>query len=57
MFFWPFVGAFAGEMIKQQSFVPALKAAVGSFMGIMTGIVAKIIYCLVLLIYVIVQLF
>ena len=36
---------------------PALKAAVGSFLGLMAGIVAKVAYCLVLLIFVVVKLF
>lgn len=56
VFFWPFAGAFVGELLKQHSPMPALKAAVGSFMGIMAGIVAKVAYCLVLLVATIVAL-
>jgi uncharacterized protein YqgC (DUF456 family) len=57
IFFWPFVGAFVGEYLKQHEFQPSLRAAVGSFLGLMAGIVVKVIYCLVLIVYVIVQLF
>ncbi|MCR5445877.1 MAG: DUF456 domain-containing protein [Bacteroidales bacterium] len=57
VFFWPFVGAFAGEFIKQHEFHPALRAAVGSFLGMMAGIVVKVIYCLVLIIVVTIKLF
>lgn len=57
VFFWPFAGAFVGEMLKQHATLPALKAAFGSFMGIMTGIVAKVVFCLVLLVYVLTLLF
>ena len=57
VFFWPFVGAFVGEYLKQREFNPALKAAFGSFIGMMTGIVAKVTYCLVLLIALIIKLF
>ena len=57
VFFWPFVGAFIGEYLKQRDFDPALKAAVGSFLGMMAGIVVKVVYCLVLLVLLIVKLF
>ncbi len=57
VFFWPFVGAFVGEYIKQQEFSPALRAAFGSFIGIMAGSLAKVIYAAVLLIAVIAKLF
>ena len=57
VFFWPFVGAFVGEYIKQREPRPALRAAVGSFLGMMTGIVAKVVYCLVLIVFVTVKLF
>ena len=57
IFFWPFVGAFVGEYIKQRSLRPSLRAAVGSFLGMMAGIVVKVAYCLVLLIFVTVKLF
>lgn len=57
VFFWPFVGAFIGEYIKQQDLFPAFKAAFGSFVGIMTGSLAKVIYSLVLIVIVIIKLF
>lgn len=57
LFFWPFVGAFAGELIKQQSFVPALRSAFGAFIGIMAGSLAKVLYAVVLIVIVVVNLF
>lgn len=57
LFFWPFVGAFVGEYIKQNDLQPALRAAMGSFLGMMAGIVVKVVYGLVLLIFVAVNLF
>lgn len=57
IFFWPFVGAFVGEYIKQQDLLPALKAAFGSFIGIMTGSLAKVLYTLVLIVLLIIKLF
>ncbi len=57
VFFWPFAGAFVGELLKQRTFSPALRAAVGSFLGIMAGSFAKVLYALVLLVILIVNLF
>ena len=57
VFFWPFTGALVGEYIKQQELRPALRAAWGSFVGIMTGSLAKVVYGTVLLVIVIVKLF
>ena len=57
VFFWPFVGAFVGEMLKQGELRPAIRAAFGSFLGMMAGIVAKVVFCLTLLVIVIVKLF
>lgn len=55
--FWPFVGAFVGEYIKQQELRPALRSAFGAFIGIMTGSLAKVLYALALMVFVIVKLF
>lgn len=57
VFFWPFAGAFVGEILKQHELHSALRAATGSFIGIMTGSVAKVAYALVLMIVVIVKMF
>lgn len=57
VFFWPFAGAFVGEYLKQRTLRPALRAAFGSFIGIMTGSLAKVIYALTLIVIVIVRLF
>ena len=51
VFFWPFVGALVGEYLKQRQMRPALRAAWGSFLGMMAGIVVKVIYCIILLVH------
>ena len=51
--FWPFVGAFVGEYIKQQDFSPSLRAAVGAFVGFLTGTFLKLAYCIALLVVVV----
>lgn len=56
VFFWPFIGALIGEYLKQQELRPALRAAWGSFIGIMTGSLAKVVYGTVLLVIVITKL-
>lgn len=56
VFFWPFAGAFVGEYLKQRELRPSLKAAVGSFIGIMTGSLAKVVYALVLIVLVVAKL-
>ncbi len=56
VFFWPFVGAFVGEYLKQRDMHLALKAAWGAFMGIMTGSLAKVVYAIILIIKVIIAL-
>lgn len=55
--FWPFVGAFVGEYIKQQEFKPALRAAWGAFVGFICGTVIKLFYCITVLIIAIANLF
>lgn len=55
--FWPFAGAFVGEMIEGGEWKPAVKAACGSFLGLMTGTLMKVLYCIVLIIMLIVALF
>ena len=53
--FWPFVGAFVGEIIKQRQMRPAMRSAFGAFLGIMTGSLAKVVYAVTLAIVVIVR--
>ncbi|MBR1785092.1 MAG: DUF456 family protein [Bacteroidales bacterium] len=48
LFFWPFVGALVGEWMKQRQWKPALRAAWGAFIGLMTGTLAKVAYAIVL---------
>ena len=52
--FWPFVGAFVGEYIKQNKGKTALRAAWGAFLGFLTGTFLKLVYCIALLVIVIV---
>ena len=56
MVFWPFLGAFVGEYIKQQDLQPALRAGFGAFLGFLTGTLLKLVYCIALLVVVIVAL-
>lgn len=54
--FWPFVGAFVGEYIKQRDTQPALRASWGAFIGFLSGTLMKVVYCIALLVVVIVAL-
>lgn len=55
VFFWPFVGALIGEWMKQHEWRPALKAAWGSFIGIMAGSLAKVVYAVVIIVKTVVE--
>lgn len=55
LIFWPFAGAFVGELIAQKNGAPALKAAFGAFVGFLTGTLSKLVYCIVLLVIMIVK--
>jgi uncharacterized protein YqgC (DUF456 family) len=55
--FWPFIGAFVGEYINSRDTHDSLRAAFGSFLGLLTGTLLKLVYCIVLLIVVIIALF
>jgi len=39
----PFIGAFAGELLHNNNAKRALKAALGAFVGLLTGIILKLI--------------
>src|SRR5690606_1041882 len=41
----PFVGAFLGELLARQNSANALKAAIGSFVGFLTGSFLKLLVC------------
>ncbi|WP_372944712.1 DUF456 domain-containing protein [Muriicola sp.] len=41
--FWPFLGAFLGELLNKADQKSALKAAFGSFMGFLTGTFLKFV--------------
>jgi uncharacterized protein YqgC (DUF456 family) len=51
----PFVGAFVAEFLHDQNTSRAGRAAFGSFVGLMAGMAVKIVLCLVMLIWSIVE--
>lgn len=51
MFFGAFIGAFLGEYLHNKNQAIAFKAALGSFLGLIAGIVFKLALCLVMLFY------
>lgn len=44
----PLIGAFVGEMLASNNREQAIKAALGSFIGFLTGTLLKLIACLVM---------
>lgn len=55
---WPFIGAFAGELINKTDSQTAIKAAFGSFIGFLTGTFLKFVVSIIyfgLFIYIIVD--
>ncbi|MCP9754490.1 DUF456 domain-containing protein [Lacihabitans sp. CCS-44] len=57
LFIGAFAGAFIGEYLSNKNHNIAFKAAVGSFLGLMAGIFAKTILCIVMLLYSIVEIY
>lgn len=57
IFIGAFVGAFVGEITYSKNKNIAFKAALGSFIGILTGIIAKIALCVSMIIMAIIELF
>ena len=51
IFLGAFLGALIGELIGGMSNQKALKAAFGSFLGFLSGIVMKILVCVAMIIY------
>jgi uncharacterized protein YqgC (DUF456 family) len=51
IFIGAFAGAFVGEFLNDKNPNRALKAAFGSFIGLMAGMAVKVILCLVMLVY------
>ncbi|MFN4144899.1 MAG: DUF456 domain-containing protein [Runella sp.] len=57
IFLGAFLGAFVGELLGKMPADKALKAAFGSFLGFLGGIVMKVILCLVMIGYAVAALF
>ena len=51
LFVGPFIGAFIGALLEVQNDTRALKVAIGSFMGFVTGTILKLVVSSVLLYY------
>ncbi len=51
LFIGAFIGAFIGEYLNNKNHIIALKAALGSFLGLIAGIIFKLTLCLVMLYY------
>lgn len=54
---FPFLGAFIGEMISGQEHKLALKAAMGSFLGFITGVLLKLVVTVTIAYYFFVAIF
>jgi uncharacterized protein YqgC (DUF456 family) len=57
LFIGAFIGAFIGEYFSSKNHNIAFKAALGSFLGLIAGIVAKTTLCLVMLGYSILEIY
>ena len=53
----PILGALLGEMINQDNFNKALKAALGSFIGFLMGTFVKLIFCVWIFVKLLLQIF
>ena len=50
LLFWPFVGAFVGELIAKKPTDEALRAAFGSLLGFLSGTLVKVLYALAVIV-------
>jgi uncharacterized protein len=57
LFIGAFIGAFVGEYIATKNIDIAFKAAIGSFLGLMAGIVVKVAFCVGLLVFAIIGIY
>lgn len=51
--FWPFLGAYLGELLNHKPSGEALRAALGAFLGFHSGTLVKAIYDIVVLFFVV----
>lgn len=47
----PFLGAFVGELLARKDVVSAAKGGLGAFLGFLSGVVVKVVACLMMLVY------
>lgn len=57
IFIMPFIGALIGEMMNDKKFAQALKAATGSFLGLLAGTFLKVAFSVTIIIFVLIELF
>lgn len=55
--FWPFIGAWVGEIVSGKNSNDALRAAWGSVIGMLAGVLIKIVYAVVVIVMIATDLF
>lgn len=57
IFIMPFVGALVAEMMSEKNFSQAVKAATGSFLGLLAGALIKMAYSITIIVFSLIELF